>query len=112
MRRAFIAYGQSMQHDLDPSLEFLSAFSALELLVKCRTHKPQRQAPATRQAPTNPRGLRSRFKTVANGDQLDCDTFAGLYALRNGLAHEARFDVSSAHKVRYLFDKYADKKGF
>ena len=100
MRKAFSAYGQSMQYDLDPSLEFLSAFTALELLIKSRANEPPREPTAKRT------GLAKKFETIADGDSTDCDNFDSLYARRNGLAHEARFNVAAGDQARALFGKY------
>ncbi len=98
--RAFTAFGQSLESDLGPTLEFLAAFTALELLTKSRTRAREPAIDVER------KGLRKRFEQVANQDPGDCRSFDRLYDLRNGLAHEARFDVWGADESRRLFGKY------
>lgn len=93
LQRALIAFGQSRRPDLDPTLEFLSAFAALEQLVKARTPS---------MTSTN---LSDRFDHMS-GDQEDGALFRRLNGLRNDLAHEARFDVSTGREARQLFAKY------
>lgn len=95
LQRAFVAYGQSFRPDLGATLSFLSAFSALEQLVKQRTSDMQ-----TRD------GLQRRFERLAKNDADDCSIFDRLCAQRNDLAHEARFSVTAADDVRLLFEKY------
>lgn len=97
---AMIAYGQSLESDLDPNLEFLAAFTALELFTKAETGAPNRPASAART------GLAKRFETVAIANQHDCDKFDSLYNIRNGMAHESRFNADAAHAARELFEKY------
>lgn len=93
------AFGQSLAWDLDPSLEFLSAFTGLELLIKARTNAPEHP-----QSPDR-RGLAKRFETLVGPVDPDCATFDRLYAERNGLAHEAQFTTRSADSARRLFDR-------
>lgn len=99
--RALAAYGQSLEPGLDPTLEFLSAFTALELLTKA-----QRKAPRLPEVGGARHGLAKHFEALTGGDQHDSTRFDGLYAQRNGLAHEARFNVSAADHARELFSKY------
>ena len=96
---ALAAFGQSLEWDLDPALEFLSAFTGLELLIKARTGAPIHSPSATRT------GLARRFENLVGDDSADCLTFDHLYAERNGLAHEARFTARAADQARRLFER-------
>ncbi|HUP73834.1 MAG TPA: hypothetical protein VM282_12410 [Acidimicrobiales bacterium] len=98
--RAIAAYGLSLESDLDPNLEFLAAFTAVELLANVRTNRPAWMPSAKR------KGLAKRFARVAVAEPSDCDMFDNLYAARNGLAHEARFTATAGEHARQLFAKY------
>ena len=98
--RALVAAGVSLQWELPESLQFLSAFTAREMLTKSRADVPEPRRGGERT------GLRKHFQSLAGANETDCEAFDRLYALRNGLAHEARFDVSVADQARQLFNKY------
>lgn len=101
--RALVAAGVSLQWELSESLQFLSAFTALEMLTKSRTNAPELSRTGNRTGRT---GLPKHFQSIAGANATDCDLFDRLYALRNGMAHEARFDVSVADQARELFNTY------
>lgn len=86
LQRALIAFGQSRRPDLDPTLEFLSAFASLEQLVKERTPSMT----STK--------LPKRFDQISD-DPNDRALFRRLNSLRNDLAHEARFDVTNGREA-------------
>lgn len=92
--------GQSLQWGLAPSLQFLSAFTALELWIKVGTQAPEWRATGKRV------GLAKRFEQLAHADPADCEFFDRLYELRNGMAHQAQLDVAGADQARELFSKY------
>ena len=98
--RALVAAGVSLQWDLPDSLQFLSAFTALEMLTKTRANVPEPRRGGNRA------GLARHFQSLAGANENDCEVFDRLYALRNDLAHEARFDVSVASQARELYNKY------
>jgi hypothetical protein len=98
--RALVSLGQSLQWGLDPSLQFLSAFTALELYTKAGTKAPAWQATGKRT------GLAKRFEKLAHADPADCDLFDRLYELRNDMAHRAQLNGSGAEQARELLSKY------
>jgi hypothetical protein len=100
LSQALVSLGQSLQWGLAPSLQFLSAFSALELCTKAGTKAPAWQATGKRT------GLAKRFEQLAQSDPADCDLFDRLYELRNDLAHRAQLNGSGAEQARELLSKY------
>jgi hypothetical protein len=98
--RALTAAGISLQWELPESLQFLSAFTALEMLTKSTANVPEPRRGGKRT------GLAKHFQSLAGANENDCQVFDRLYALRNGMAHEARFGVSVADQARELFNKY------
>lgn len=100
LSRALVSLGQSLQWGLAPSLQFLSAFTALELCTKAGTKAPVWQSAEKRA------GLAKRFEQLAHADPADCDLFDRLYELRNDMAHRAQLNGSGAEQARELLSKY------
>jgi hypothetical protein len=98
--RALTSLGQSLQWGLAPPLQFLSAFTALELLTKAETNAPHWRAKDKRT------GLARRFEQVADANPADCELFDRLYELRNEMAHQAQLTHTGADQARELFTKY------